>query len=180
MKTLLQTFARTSVLALTLASVVAGPAGAETQDGPPPMGDRGPGGPGGPGGLGGPDPAMDRMIISRLSPAGRKILADSFRKGMPDEKERRALDTVREQILDLISAPRLDAKALDAAFMRERQLSTAMQTRRQQAMLDTFKKLSPADRQIFAKGLREIRPDMRKRMVRKEFRDMPTPPPYAE
>lgn len=163
------------VLLLAFALTISGPSVvlAGPPDGPPDMMD-GPGPEHGPGG-------KDRMIINRLSPEGRKVLEESFRKGMPSETERRALDTVRAQILNLISAPRLDAKALDAAFARERQLSTAMQTRRQQAMLETFKKLSPADRQIFAKGLREIRPDIRKRMIRKEFRDMPPPPPpYAE
>lgn len=104
-----------------------------------------------------PKPPRFEEIVSRMSTPGQAIMVEAVNKSAYERKKLQALKSTREQILTLIAAPQVDADALTKAFERERILSQKLQAARHEALLKATSRLSQADRQIFAEGLRATR-----------------------
>ncbi len=126
-----------------------------------------------------------RDMMAKLSPEGRKIMADAVKAQMQQGMaNREKLRTVREKILAAMSADKFDASALKRAFAEERALSGDAQEQRHDALANAMAKLSPTDRQSLVAGMREARDRAQQRMMQGKGPglgdgDMMTPPPPA-
>lgn len=112
-------------------------------------------------------------VLSGLSPAGRRVVREAMHSEALDT-DRAALAAVRLRVLNLLDDDQLDIAALRRAMAEERRLADRQQQRRQEGMLDAFRRLSAEDRKAFAAGMREqherierVRRDMRKRAAAK-------------
>jgi len=137
---------RPHILAIALASLLAGPTLAQA---PPPP----------------PHAGMERhgRMFGSVSPEGRQILTQAMRE-QADQAERQKLKATRDRIGTILEAEKLDSAALKRAMDEERALVSAQHARRQTAMLAAFQKLTPADRKAFVADARRGRDRVERRM----------------
>jgi uncharacterized membrane protein len=91
--------------------------------------------------------ALERLVHS-LDEADRKTVIDTMRAhGAELARLSKAMHDQRERIEQLIRAPELDRKAVEAAFSEMRKRVDEMQTAMGEALLDAIGKLPPQARQ---------------------------------
>jgi uncharacterized membrane protein len=116
-----------------------------------------------------------------MSEAGRGMMRDAMRAGVGDRRaERDAIKAVRDRMMAVVEADRLDTAALKRAMDEERSIAMASHDRRQSAMLVGLAKLSAEDRKAFAVGARASRERMATRldtMRQRRSSRMLSPPP---
>lgn len=97
----------------------------------------------------------NRHVISQLSPEGREILRGAMLAGR-DSTAFAQLRTIRREVLLLVSADKVDARALRAKLAEERTLSDQLQALRHEALIDAALKLSVEDRKLFGQWLTRL------------------------
>lgn len=114
---------------------------------------------------------MDRF--EGMSAEGRATLRQAM-KPKPSPEEREAVRAARQRVLSLLAAERLDVAAVRRAQAAERELVVKQHERQQEAMLAAYQKLSAADRQAFAAGMRDREERMLERLkkARERIDDM--------
>ena len=112
-------------------------------------------------------------MFAGLSLQGQAIMREAVRQRR-SPKEAEALRAARQRVLALIAADRLDIAAIRRAQAEERRIVMEGHARQQEALLDAYRKLSPADRKAFAEGMRrrEARMDEHVRTMRSRIERM--------
>jgi uncharacterized membrane protein len=129
-----------ATLSLALNLVVAGIVIAHRSDPPPP-----------PFNLG--SPGVIEQMFRDLSPEGRAVMLESMRDGRKELRDSfKALREMKREIKHIIEADTVDQVALTAALDRLAALTTAVQTRLQQAFIEGVVKLSIEDRKRLRPG----------------------------
>jgi Spy/CpxP family protein refolding chaperone len=105
----------------------------------------------------------DRMFPS-MSEAGRATMREAMAAGGNRREERQKVEAVRDRMLTLVAADKLDVAALRRVMDEERALGEASRQQRQTAMLAAVQKLSPEDRKAFAADSRAMKARMDARM----------------
>jgi uncharacterized membrane protein len=95
---------------------------------------------------------MDRF--AGMSAEGRATLRQAM-KPQQTPQDREAVRAARQRVLNLLAAEKLDVAAVRRAQAAERELVLKQHERQQEAMLAAYQKLSAADRQAFAAGMRD-------------------------
>ena len=149
-----QTLSRT----LLLAALIAAPALAQSPPPPPPapaphMGGQGMGG-----------HRMGMRMFPSMSEAGRAVMREAMMAGGNRREDRQKMAEVRDRMLTLVAADRLDTAALRRVMDEERALADASRQQRQAAMLAAVQKLSVEDRKAFVTDSRAMRDRMEQRM----------------
>lgn len=171
---------------LLLAALIAAPlitGQANAQPAPPPPAMAGPEGSG---------MQMGARMFPSMSEVGRKAMHDAMMAGGNHRDDRQKMEAVRDRMLTILSAEKLDIAAVKRVMDEERTLADATRQQRQTAMLAAIQKLSPEDRKAFVTDSRAMkarmearmggwRDRMRDRMGRRgEYGQMPPPPPPME
>lgn len=139
---------------------------------------QGPGGPGGPGRHGGPGgrgpemhgPMMKQMISARLdeamnqanvTPEQRTAIVAARDRAFAAMDANRPDGRIRDQMLSLFEADRLDVAQLQALHAQEEQRHQQVRAAIAQAIVDVHNTLTPAQRKIVADYVRAHRPGPR-------------------
>jgi Spy/CpxP family protein refolding chaperone len=105
----------------------------------------------------------DRMFPS-MSEAGRAIMREAMMTGGNRREDRQKMEAVRDKMLTVVSADKLDLAAIRRVMEEERALADASRQQRQSAMLAAIQKLSPEDRKAFVADSRAMKTRMEARM----------------
>jgi Spy/CpxP family protein refolding chaperone len=139
-------------------------------------------------GRGGHDRMMGHRMFPSMSEAGRATVREAMMAGDDRSASRQKMEAVRDKMLTVLAADRLDLAAVKRVMDEERALADASRTAKQAAMLAAVQKLSAEDRKAFVADSRAMKERMGKRMTNWRERwqqrghhgkrgDMPAPPP---
>jgi Spy/CpxP family protein refolding chaperone len=135
-----------------------------------------------------PGAHMGHRMFPSMSEAGRAIVREAMMAGDDRSASRQKMAAVRDKMMTVLAADRLDLAAVKRVMEEERALADASRTAKQAAMLAAVQKLSTEDRKAFVADSRAMKERMGKRMANWRERwqqrghhgkrgDMPTPPP---
>lgn len=93
-----------------------------------------------------------RDAFEKMSPEGRKLMLEAFKRGRPEPSELEAMRQARQEVLKAMAADRFDVNALRRAMSRERDLAEKHQAKRHEETLAALQKLSLEDRKMLAEG----------------------------
>ena len=141
--------------ALIAAPLISAPALAQPAPPPPPAAMAGPHGHG---------MAMGARMFPSMSEAGRQAMQDAMQAGGNRRDDRQKMEAVRDKLLNVVAAERLDIAAVKRVMDEERALADATRQQRQTAMLAALQKLSPQDRQACVTDSRAMKSRMHQRM----------------
>ncbi|WP_353218122.1 periplasmic heavy metal sensor, partial [Sandarakinorhabdus sp.] len=103
-------------------------------------------------------------MFPSMTEAGRQIMREAMAAGGNRRAERQQMEAVREQMLTLLSADKIDLAAVKRVTDEERALADASRKQRQAAMLAAVQKLSLEDRKAFVADSRAMKARMDARM----------------
>lgn len=103
-------------------------------------------------------------MFPSMTDAGRQIMQAAMAAGGNRRADRQQMEAVREQMLTLLSADRIDLAAVKRVTDEERALAEASRKQRQAAMLAAVQKLSLEDRKAFVADSRAMKARMQSRM----------------
>lgn len=107
---------------------------------------------------------MGERMFPSMSEAGRATMRAAMMTGGNRREDREKMEAVRDRMLTLVAADRLDVAAIKRVMDEERALGDASRQQRQTAMLGALQKLSPEDRKAFVADSRAMKSRMHARM----------------